>query len=108
MYELKSVGILRCAVIFAVMAAIGGFVEGLFFAAAASMAPAGNNGFPEMMKPFLGIGALIFFPIIGIIAGFIEGVIAAFLYNLVARWTGGFQFTVVAAAEQNRLIPTVE
>jgi hypothetical protein len=100
MYELKSVGILRCAVIFAVMAAIGGFVEGLFFAAAASMAPAGNNGFPEMMKPFLGIGALIFFPIIGIIAGFIEGVIAAFLYNLVARWTGGFQFTVVAAAEQ--------
>jgi hypothetical protein len=53
-----------------------------------------------MMKPFLGIGALIFFPIMGIIVGFIEGVIAAFIYNLVARWTGGFQFTVVATAEQ--------
>jgi hypothetical protein len=101
MYELKSVGILRCAVIFAVLAAIGGFLEGLFIATAASMAPAGSSaGYPEMMKPFIGIGSLIFFPIIGIIAGFIEGVIAAFLYNLVARWTGGFQFTVVAAAEQ--------
>jgi hypothetical protein len=100
MYELKSVGILRCAVVFAVLAAIGGFVEGLFVAAAATMAPAGGSGYPEIMKPFLGVGSLIFFPIIGIIAGFIEGVIAAFLYNLVARWTGGFQFTVVAAAEQ--------
>jgi hypothetical protein len=101
MYELKSVGILRCAVIFAILAAIGAFIEGLFFASVASMAPAGNNGFPPMLKPFLGIGALMFFPIIGIIFGFIEGVIAAFLYNLVARWTGGFQFTVAPAVEQS-------
>jgi hypothetical protein len=100
MYELKSVGILRCAVVFAVLFAIGAFIEGLFVASFASLAPADNNGFPPMMKPFLGIGALIFFPILGIIAGFIEGVIAAFIYNLVARWTGGFQFTVVSAAEQ--------
>jgi hypothetical protein len=82
-----------------VLAAIGAFIEGLFFASVAGMAPAGSNGFPPMMKPFLGIGALIFFPIIGIIAGFIEGAIAAFFYNLVARWTGGFQFTVAAAVE---------
>ncbi len=102
MYELKSIGILRCAVIFAVMAAIGGFIEGLFIASVASLAPAGNGAYPypEIIKPFLGIGALIFFPILFAIAGFIEGVIAAFVYNLVARWTGGFQFTVVAAAEQ--------
>jgi hypothetical protein len=100
MYELKSVGILRCAVIVAVMAAIGGFVEGLFFASVAEMVPAGNSAYPAMMRPFLGIGAVIFLPIIFAIGGFIEGVIGAFIYNLVARWTGGFQFTVVAATEQ--------
>jgi hypothetical protein len=101
MYELKSVGILRCAVIFAVMAAIAGFIEGLFFATVTSMAPAGNAGYPEMIKPFLGIGAIIFLPIIFAIGGFIEGVLAAFIYNIVARWTGGFQFTFVVPVEQS-------
>jgi hypothetical protein len=100
MYELKSVGILRCAIIFAVFGVILFFIEGLFVATVASIAPDGNGSFPPMMKPFLGIGALIFFPILGIIGGFIEGVILAFIYNLVARWTGGFQFTAVAPAEQ--------
>jgi hypothetical protein len=101
MYELKTIGILRCAVIFAVLAAIGAFIEGLFFASVAGMAPAGNNGFPPMMRPFLGIGALVFLPIIGIISGFIYGAVVAFIYNLVARWTGGFQVTLVATVEQN-------
>jgi len=100
MYELKSVGILRCAVIVAVMAAIGGFVEGLFFASITEMMPAGNGAYPAMMRPFLGIGAVIFLPIFFAIGGFVEGALAAFIYNLVARWTGGLQFTVVAAAEQ--------
>ena len=95
MYELKSVGILRCAVIFAVMAAIAGFIEGLFFASVTSMAPAGSSAYPEMMRPFLGIGAIIFLPIFFAIGGFIEGVLVAFIYNMVARWTGGFQFTVI-------------
>jgi uncharacterized oligopeptide transporter (OPT) family protein len=54
--------------------------------------------------PFFIIGALfghagfgvvfaIFFPVIYAAAGFIGGVISAFVYNIVAKWTGGIEFT---------------
>jgi hypothetical protein len=54
--------------------------------------------------PFIILGALfghggfgvifaIFIPVIYAIAGFIAGVITAFLYNLVAKWTGGIELT---------------
>ncbi len=36
---------------------------------------------------------LIFLPIIYAVLGFIGGVLAAFIYNLVAKWTGGVEFT---------------
>jgi hypothetical protein len=36
---------------------------------------------------------MIFLPIIYAVVGFIAGVIAAFIYNLVAKWTGGIEFT---------------
>jgi hypothetical protein len=41
---------------------------------------------------FLGMG--IFMPIIYAVMGFIFGVIGAALYNLVARWIGGFEIEV--------------
>jgi hypothetical protein len=43
-----------------------------------------------------GLGAIfvIFLPIVYGIAGFIAGVIVAFIYNLVARWTGGIEFVL--------------
>jgi len=36
---------------------------------------------------------LIFLPVIYGVLGFIVGVIMAFIYNLVAKWTGGVEFT---------------
>lgn len=36
----------------------------------------------------------ILMPVLYAAAGFIGGVIAAALYNLIARWTGGFEFEV--------------
>lgn len=36
---------------------------------------------------------MVFLPIIYAVVGFIGGVIAAFIYNLVAKWTGGVEFT---------------
>ncbi len=101
MIELKSVGILRCATVFAVLAAIGGLVEGVILGSIATMTPSnGPNPMPEAIRPLLGVGAVIFMPIFFAIAGFIEGMIGAFLYNVVARWTGGLQFTVVTAPVQ--------
>jgi hypothetical protein len=36
---------------------------------------------------------LIFLPILYAIGGFIGGVISAAVYNLIAKWTGGVEFT---------------
>lgn len=41
---------------------------------------------------------VIFLPIIYAILGFIGGVIAAFVYNIVAKWTGGIEFTTQEAS----------
>jgi hypothetical protein len=43
-----------------------------------------------------GLGAIfvIFLPIFYAIAGFIGGVIVAFIYNLVAKWTGGIEIVL--------------
>jgi len=41
----------------------------------------------------LGIVFVIFLPIIYAVMGFVFGVISAFVYNLVAKWTGGVEFT---------------
>jgi hypothetical protein len=41
---------------------------------------------------------VIFLPVIYAVLGFIGGVIAAFIYNLVAKWTGGVEFTTEEAS----------
>jgi hypothetical protein len=43
-----------------------------------------------------GLGAIfvIFIPIFYAIGGFIAGIIFALVYNLVAMWTGGIEFTL--------------
>jgi hypothetical protein len=43
---------------------------------------------------FRGVFFALFFPFLYAIGGFIGGVIMAALYNLVAKWTGGFEFEV--------------
>ena len=43
---------------------------------------------------FLGAGLAILLPVLYAAAGFIGGIIGAALYNLIAKWTGGFEFEV--------------
>jgi hypothetical protein len=45
--------------------------------------------FPLMFG--LGMGFLIFVPVLYAVMGFVFGVISAFIYNLLARWIGGFE-----------------
>ena len=40
---------------------------------------------------FLGVGAVLFFPILYGILGFLMGLLMSFLYNLAARVTGGVE-----------------
>jgi hypothetical protein len=56
---------------------------------AATAAKGGGQALPAL---FSGV-FIIFLPIIYAVLGFIAGVIMAFVYNLVAKWTGGVEFT---------------
>jgi hypothetical protein len=42
----------------------------------------------------VGVGLAVLLPVIYAAAGFVGGIIAAALYNLIAKWTGGFEFEV--------------
>ena len=50
----------------------------------------GIRGFGGLVG-FVGFSAIILYPIIYAILGFIGGAISAALYNLVAKWVGGIQ-----------------
>ncbi len=53
-----------------------------------------NQAAPVAMVAGLLLGMGIFMPIIYAVMGFIFGVIGAALYNLIARWVGGFHVEV--------------
>ncbi len=68
----------------------------LIFGLIASHLPQTANQQP---MPAVGmIAGAVIFPILYAVFGFIGGVIAAFIYNLVAGWTGGIEFTLVDVA----------
>ena len=66
----------------------------IFSLVGAAGAARGGQALPAI---FSGV-FVIFLPIIYAVLGFIGGVIAAFIYNLVAKWTGGIEFTTEEAA----------
>lgn len=66
----------------------------LFFAAIASVAPTTQAGPIIPMMFGMGIGFLIFIPVMYATMGFITGVVGAFIYNLVAGWVGGIEVEV--------------
>ena len=41
-----------------------------------------------------GVVLAILFPVLYAVGGFIGGIIAAAIYNLIAKWTGGIEFEV--------------
>jgi hypothetical protein len=55
----------------------------------ALIALAGNN--PAGISVFL----MLLLPVLYVVFGFIFAVIAAWLYNVVAKWTGGIEFETV-------------
>jgi hypothetical protein len=65
----------------------------LFMVAAPQIQGHSGTGPLPMLMGF-GVGMLIAVPIIYAIFGFIIGIISAVIYNLIAMWTGGVEFTV--------------
>ena len=120
MVEIKSIALIRCGTVCAVLYAfLGllealvvvpimslGLLEALVVVPIMSLAPAGTpNAFPAGMRSVLGVGGFIFLPILFAVVGFIGGLITALVYNLVARWTGGFEFRVEQKASGMELQP---
>ncbi|MDP3072776.1 MAG: hypothetical protein Q8N18_20960 [Opitutaceae bacterium] len=66
----------------------------IFLIVGMTAAAAAKQGGQDVPLGFMfGAGALLL-PVLYGIAGFIGGIIAAAVYNLVAKWTGGFEVTV--------------
>lgn len=42
----------------------------------------------------VGVGFMLFFPVIYAAMGFVFGVIGAWIYNIVAKWVGGIEVEV--------------
>lgn len=97
----KHVGPLSVGKICFAMYALIGLLAGLFIASfgflwssrVASSSP--DNTWPfAMLGSFMGIGAIILFPIFYGVIGFIGGVILAAFYNVVARMMGGIEVEI--------------
>jgi hypothetical protein len=63
----------------------------LFLIATVAGAASVRSGTPAFPAVFSGV-FILFLPVLYAVMGFIGGVIAAAIYNLVAKWTGGVEF----------------
>ena len=94
MVRLRSIGVLSCATILAVVQGAIGILVGLLFlffgmigGILGSAMHAGHNG-----MGMVGVVVVaIFMPVVYAIFGFIAGAIAAFVYNLAADAFGGIE-----------------
>lgn len=94
MVELKRVGVLSTAKMFAVLSLIGGIVIAVFAVAILSLMPAvAFNALAQyhFVRLFIGLGALLLvvIPILMLVLGFVVGGFESWLYNLIARKVGG-------------------
>ena len=85
---LRRLGILSLAKVTAIIMAVIGLIVGVFFALFAGVGAL--SGMP-MWFGGLGIAALILFPLLYAIIGFIYGAIVAAVYNVAASLVGGVE-----------------
>ena len=92
MQELKKIGVLATAKLFAVIGVVVGLAMGILIAILTKVNPAAIEtmvvAFPGYSY-FTGYVAIITMPLSGAVKNFIVGAIGAWLYNLVAGWIGG-------------------
>ena len=99
---IKRIGPLSCAKIAGVTyAALGlligaliSLVAGLGLALSGAQQSLDAKALPPMFGAFMGVGAIIVFPILYGIIGFIFALIGAWIYNLLASWIGGIQVDI--------------
>jgi hypothetical protein len=97
--QLVRIGPLKSGIIQGIICALLALLVVPFILLAIIVAPKDGDGAAPGVALEAGMAFLI--PIVYGIVGFVMGVITAAIYNLVAGWTGGLEFTV-------RDVPTVE
>ena len=93
MHVVKSVGVLSVAKILGLMYACLGLIFAPMFLLIGVLASAAG----QHNNPVAGIFSIVFavlFPVVYGLIGFIAGAIGALLYNLFARWAGGFELQI--------------
>jgi small-conductance mechanosensitive channel len=91
MHIIKSVGVLSCAKIFAIVHFAIGLIFVPFFLL---MAMVGAFAGPKAGNPFpaaVAIVLAVFMPFFYGVLGFIMGAIGAWIYNLASSWLGGIE-----------------
>ena len=89
MITIKRVGVVSVGKILGLLYALMGLIVGIIVS---SISLIGGAFVEEVsVSSIFGIGAILYFPIMYGIMGFISGVIMAFLYNLTAGWIGGIE-----------------
>ena len=104
MVQVKSVGVLSVGIIWGILSAVGGLIVGLLWAGMFSIFTAFTESYSGMYgEPYgmdeafgplswmLGGLAIIIWPVLYGVIGFISGIIGAALYNLFAKWVGGIK-----------------
>lgn len=89
--RVRKIGVLSmakiAAILYGVMGVFAGIVVAIISVFSSVFAP---NDLPQFFS-LLGIGAIVLFPIIYAILGFVIGAIAALIYNVVANIVGGVE-----------------
>ena len=97
MVKVKRIGVLSLGKVFGLLYAIIGLIVGALFTLLSSFLQAGVTG---VYGGLFGKGAIIYFPLLYGILGFLMGLLLAFLYNLIAKWTGGLEMEFEQEAQQ--------
>lgn len=90
MHIVKSVGVLSVAKIMGLIYGCMGLIFAPFILLMGLMGSAlGQHNSP--LAGIFGVGFAVLMPVFYGVIGFIAGLIGALLYNLLARWVGGFE-----------------
>jgi hypothetical protein len=90
MHIIKSLGVLSCAKIGGAVQAAIGIVFMPFFLLAGLVGALANTG-TERVSSVVFVVFAIFLPVFYGVFGFLMGALAAWVYNLVSKWTGGIE-----------------
>ncbi|MBV8748544.1 MAG: DUF3566 domain-containing protein [Candidatus Eremiobacteraeota bacterium] len=87
--RVTNVNPVQYAIVYATLLAFVGLIGGVIFGLASTVMPSTGGPFPNF-----GWLAIIIFPIMYAVIGFIAGLIGSLIYNLIANWTGGIEVTL--------------